>query len=118
MSQRYLRASREFVAERQDSPFTAEQIGQWIDAQAACVRELCRPDRLRCFAAVMRPAVQPHMISIEFAAPDDRYHSILLHCDGGHDLTGRVVRTLDVAAGIKLLTLLADELKVPVRLQP
>lgn len=104
-----------------DAPHPAEivaELGAWIREQAAVARELCPPKNLRCFALVTNGATGPEMISLEFAAPDNSHHSILIHADGLHDLRGRAPHVIGLAAALRLLTLLADELRVPVRLQP
>jgi hypothetical protein len=93
-------------------------IRKWIADQASMIRDLGPVRRLRCFALVTTARTSPHLISVEFAAPDDSAHTLVIHTDGRHDVRGQQPHTVDLAAGIKLLALLADELGVPVRLQP
>lgn len=116
-SDRYHEFVHWFAPETPDCPEIAASLLRWVKAQAEHVRTLCPPKRLRCFALVTSGRHRPHMISVEFAAPDDTCYSITIQCSGLHDVRGGIPQTASLAAGIKLLTLLTDELKVAVTLQ-
>lgn len=116
--EKYLDVVHWFTPDAPRCEETARAVHQWVRAQAAHVRTLCPPKRLRCFALVTSRRIDPQMISVEFAAPDDSYYAITIHCSGPHDVRGDLPRTISLGAGIKLLALLADELKVAVTLQP
>lgn len=108
----------QFVPDAAQQAGVEETIRRWIANQADAIRDLCPADELRCFALVTNAKDSQHLISVEFAAPDDSNHILLIRTGERHDVRGQQPRTVDLAAGIKLLALLADELDVPVTLQP
>lgn len=113
----YYNAVHWFAPATPDCVDTADGLFRWVKEQAGYMRGLCPPKRLRCFALVTTGRNRPHMIAVEFAAPDDTYSAITIQCTGCHDVRGRAPQTVSLAAGIKLLALLTDELKVAVTLQ-
>lgn len=108
----------QFAPNPSQQPGIEEGLRRWIANQADAIRDLCPAKKLRCFARVINARSSPHLISVEFAAPDDSNRTLLIHTNGRHDLGGNSPHTVDLAAGLKLLALLADELGVAVRLQP
>lgn len=114
----HLEAAAVFTSDASRWGEIAAGTRRWVREQAAAVRGLSPPERVRCYALVTNGIKQPHMVSIEFAAPGRGSYSITIFADGVHDVRGRTPRTTCLAGAIKLLTLLTDELCVPVRLQP
>jgi hypothetical protein len=114
---KYFDAAEWFAPDQPQSAEVATELHKWVRAQAEHVRSLCPTKRLRCFALLTCGRSHPHMINVEFAAPDDSYRVVTIQCSGRHEVRDNVPQTINLAAGVKLLALLTDELKVTVKLQ-
>ncbi len=101
-----------------DLSIVERDIRTWVKSEAAMIRSLSSPKRLRCYMSVSSSVATPTSIAVEFACGAGVSYNMRISVGTSNALSGRTPTTIDLAAAIILVTLLTDDLSVAVKLQP